>query len=447
MLLQGVGRSGEGKLTRGRPLLIRQPVDIANVDLPEAQMIVCWALKVASNFVEDIDLYVIQQLASATVAAIHRQEARGGLKLGKLLDDAHVGGGHARDKHFTPALTELADLTVRVTAVMAKRGTGAGAGPPALGRTIQAVRYEHLYVKWARAGRERNALATDRIKNVTPGIRYAGLALACDDRHLPALEIPFTTGTRHDYASSRADSAELERIGKELGRRPNGPPVEHLAELLDTTQRSRARLDRAAESKSDLKKLAEVLSQHGFSDLIVVTPMPCGPAPKRRFEGAETYKPGLDQSLIELLEQAGKRGIAHMGSPSPIGDDGFELRNFEYSTTDRTLANNVEWGVKWHWHAKSRCLRRVQANNGVVRIDDWRIIGLAKSLEIAVALVRRHEHEWTDCCLARNVVDTAPGLIEVSSYRSDVALRDLLRIGNAGIVEADRLAQARHAAG
>jgi hypothetical protein len=425
-------------------VLIRQPVDIGNVDLPEAQTIVCQALQVASSFVEDIDLYTIQQLARATVAAIHRREARGGLKLGKLLDDARVGGGYTRDKHFTSALTELASLAVRVTAVMDGRGSGAGSAGP--GSATQRVRYEHFYVKWARAGRERNALATDRIKNVAPGIRFAGVALACDDRHLPALEIPFTTGTRHDYASARADPAEIARIGKQLGRKPNGPPVEHLSELLHTTQRSRARLERAVESQSDLQRLATVLSRRGFSDLVVVTRMPCGPAPKRQLEGADMYKPGLDTSFVELLEQAGKQGVAHMGSPSPVNGDGFEPRTFDFSTTDRALANDVEWDVAWHWHAQARCLRRVQAGQGIVRTDDWRVIGLTESLEIAVALVRRHERKWTDRCLVRSVIDTAPGLIKASSYRSDVAMRDLLRLGNAGIVGADRLTQARHAA-
>jgi hypothetical protein len=415
---------------------IRQPVEIASVLSREAQSVAAGALARTGEFAVGLDMFCAGKLAEAAVAAVCRGEARAGLKLGRLLAAARVGNGHAREAHFTSELTELADLAVRSTAVEA----------------VRAVRYEHMYVKWARVGRDRNSLGTDRVKNVTAGLRFAGIAASCDDRHLPTVEIPFTTGTRHDHSSPRADLGEIERLTAQLGRRPAGTVAEHFKELLDVQRAARARVHAALERGG----WASMLARFGFSDLAVLTLMPCGPAEARQQEGGEIRPPGIDRSLVRVLEMAGRRGVAQMGSRRPPTDglspahllaEGFEPRYFERSPTDDTLANDIEWGVTWYWKAPARCLLRVQVGEGTVRVDEWHVFGLDDDLETAVALVRRHEQKWTMGCIERYMRDTAPGLIEVSSYRSDVAVRDFLRIGNAATVHADRLARARHAAG
>jgi len=414
--------------------VIRQPVNISNADLAEAKERLRGNLRVASRYVPEVDAYTTGELVDVVMAAIHRGDAKQGLKLQALLESAHVGTGHVRQKHFTPCLDELVELVTRMTSISVP---------------MRSVRCEYLYVSYARTGRYRNSLATDRTPKVAPGLRFAGIAISLDDRHVPTSEIPFTTGTRHDYSSERVDPTEIARLERELGRRPNGPPAEHFEELLGIQRRAFARLEKAAAGTA-----GAALAVRGFSPLIVAESMPCGPAPKRALEGAFTYWPGRDQDLSDVLLGAGKRGVAHYGRRKLTGSDtathaeliaeGFEPKLFGRSELDNEFANDVDWGVSWYWKKQAE---RVQVGEGSVRVDDWRVLGLADELDVAVALVRRHEHPWTTGCIKRTVLDTAPGLIKASSYRSDAAQRDFLRLGRAVLVGAERVGRIREAAG
>jgi hypothetical protein len=408
---------------------VRRPVDLDCAALDDATTKLRDVLAVTTRWVAGVDRDSIEQLAVAVATAIHRGEAARGVGLTSLLQDAGVALGHARDRHFTPTLGELADLTVRMTAV----GVGA-----------RSVRCEHLYVAWARTGRDRNSLATDRVRHVTPGIRLAGIAISCDDRHLATLEIPFVTGTRHDHASARADREAIERLTAELGRLPNSSPAEHFEELLDLQRSARARIRQEG--------AVALLDKLGFSDLVIAGSMPCGPAPKRSLAGAKVYWPGRDAELLGVLRRAGKRGVAHLGrrlmrAPNDmkrdLTDAGFKLRRCPFSPADARLANEAEWGVTWYWSDSLECLSRVCVDERTMRVDNWRVIGLADDLDVAVALVRRHEQPWANEFMAQTMRDTAPGLIKASSYRSDAALRALLRVGIAGLVDAERRARAR----
>jgi len=412
-------------------LVIRRPVDLARTALDEATKKLRQALAITTRCVNVVDASSVERLSVAVTAAIYRGEASRGLRLTALLDEAGISAGHVRDRHFTPALSELADLTIRMTAI------NAGS---------RAVRCESLYVTWARTGRDRNSLATDHIRNVTPGIRFSGIAISCDDRHLQTAEIPFVTGTRHDHASSRADRRAIGRLTREMGRPPNSSPAEHFAELLELQRCARARLRTAR-----LDGLLAPLENLGFSDLVVAGPMPCGPAPKRSLHGAETYWPGRDQDLIEVLHRAGKRGVAHMGrrlvrarkesSPAELSELGFEPWQATYSLDDRKFANDTEWRVSWHWNKELECLARVHGDGTTVRIDEWRVVALSGEVDVAIALIRRQEQRWMHDFMEQNMRDTAPGLIKASSYRSNAALRDLLRVGFAGLVDAERQAR------
>ncbi|HEV2973590.1 MAG TPA: hypothetical protein VGX69_01175 [Solirubrobacteraceae bacterium] len=189
--------------------------------------------------------------------------------------------------------------------------------------------------------------------------------------------------------------------------------------------------------------------------MVVAAAMPCGPAPKRSLAGAKVYWPGRDADLVGVLRRAGKLGVAHLGrrrmrTPNDIKRDltdaGFTLRRCPFSPADVRLGNEAEWGVTWYWNGSLECLSRVCVDQGTMCVDNWRVIGLADDLDVAVALVRRHEQPWTNEFMAQTVRDTAPGLIKASSYRSDAALRALLRVGIAGLIDAERRARARAAA-
>jgi hypothetical protein len=416
---------------RRATVVTRRPVDLARAALDDATNKLRQVLAITTRWVAGTDGHSVERLAIAAAAAIHRGEAARGLRLTALLEEAGVALGRARDRHFTPSLSELAELTVRLTAV------GGGS---------RAVRCEHLYVSWARAGRERNSLATDRVRQVTPGMRFAGVAISCDDRHLSTLEVPFVTGTRHDRMSARADEREIARLTGELGREPNSSPAEHFEELLEVQCRARSRIA----DVDDVDGGAALLERIGFCDLVVAGGMPCGPAPRRSLDGARTYWPGCDAALIEVLRRAGKRGVAQLGRTvlcgpsSPLRRElvraGFVYRRCPYSTTDARLANEAEWNVDWYWNATSRCLARVAVERDTTRVDSWRVVELDDELEVAVALVRRHEQSWPHEFMRQTLRDTGPGLIKASSYRSDAALRDLLRVAIAGLVDAERRA-------
>jgi hypothetical protein len=425
----------ESELSRGQAQLVRQPANVANVEPGEVRRVVEEALSITTGIVPSVDGHMIKRLAVGVVEEICAGRAARGLKLERLLKATRVGTGHTREHLFTNDLTTLADLTIRLLLAASK----------------QRGAYEQVHVTWAKTGRERNSMGTDRVKNVTPGMRFMALTLGRSDRLVPSLEIPFTTGTRHDRTCHRADPSEIERLTRELGRRPNGSPAEHLSELLDLSEVGRTRAMKSVAGHDHHRFLLD----HGFSDLILGTSMRCGPARKRTQWGEYTYAPGRDQDFIDVLRKAGKRGVLHMGTRTARGDDafsipvverqGFRSHGFAYSEFDQDLGNAMEADVSWYWHATAQRLKRVQAGN--MRVDDWYVLDLADDLATAVALVRRHTQKWTIECLNRWVRDTGLGLMGVSSYRSDVAVRNLLRIGNAAVVHTDLRARARRDGG
>ncbi|HEY2535414.1 MAG TPA: hypothetical protein VGI24_00325 [Solirubrobacteraceae bacterium] len=379
----------------------------------------------------DVDDHVVKRLVVEAVEKICDGTTAKGLKLERLLRDTRVGNGHTRENHFTPALTVLADIAVRTMLVKSKR----------------RVAYERILVTWARTGRERNSLGTDGVKNAARGMRFMMLAQGCGDTLVPSLEIPFTTGTRHDHMNARADLAEIDRLTRDLGRRPNGSPAEHLSELLDTSNTSRNQVAKAAANHRGYALLA----RHGFSDLIMATSMACGPAPRRGYGGEYFFAPGLDEDFINVFSTAGKRGILHLGTTHPskrfplaiVEKQGFRRHQFYHSDFDRELHNDVDREVSWYWHATAHRLLRVrkefdQGTEGFCA-DCWYVLGLADDLLQAVALARKYVQTWPDYSIKRWVRDTGLGLVGVSSYRSDVAVRDLLRIGNAAIIYGTQL--------
>jgi hypothetical protein len=404
----------------------RFPVSIANVDPKEVGVFAERAVTTAARVVPGVDDHVVKRLVVEVAEKICEGTTAKGLKLEKLLRDTRVGNGHTRENHFTPELTILADIAARTMLVASSR----------------QVAYERVLVTWARTGRERNSLGTDRIKNAARGMRFMVLAQGCSDTLAPSLEIPFTTGTRHDHTSARADRVEIERLTRDLGRPPHGSPAEHLNELLNACNAGRKRVTEAAADHSGYALLA----QHGFSDLIMATSMVCGPAPRRGYRGEYTHAPGLDEDFIDVLRKAGKRGILHVATKDPrdvlsvaaIERQGFKQCQFDHSDFDRDLHNDVDRGVSWYWHATAQQLLRVakETRDGPAgsRADYWYVLDLADDLFRAVALARKYGQRWPDYCIERWIRDTGIGLVGVSSYRSDVAVRDLLRIGNAAVV-------------
>jgi hypothetical protein len=406
----------------------RFPVSIANADPKKVAIFAEQAVATAARIVPDVDDHVVKRLVVEAVEKICEGTTAKGLKLERLLKDTRVGNGHTRENHFTPALTVLADIAVRTMLVRSKR----------------RVAYERVLVTWARTGRGRNSLGTDGVKNAARGMRFMVLAQGCGDTLVPSLEIPFTTGTRHDHTSVRADMVEIDRLTRDLGRRPNGSPAEHLGELLDTSNTSQKRVAEAAANHRGYAFLA----RHGFSDLVMATSMACGPAPRRGYRGEYIHTPGLDEDFIDVLSKAGKRGILHLGTTDPrkafsiatIEKQGFRRYRFYHSDFDRELHNDVDREVSWYWHATAQRLLRVReetrdGSEGFCA-DCWYVLELADDLLQAVALTRKHVQTEPDYCIKRWVRDTGLGLVGVSSYRSDVAVRDLLRIGNAAIVYA-----------
>lgn len=404
----------------------RFPVSIANADPKKVAIFAEQAVATAARIVPDVDDHVVKRLVVEAVEKICEGTTAKGLKLERLLKDTRVGNGHTRENHFTPALTVLADIAVRTMLVRSKRRAA----------------YERVLVTWARTGRERNSLGTDGVKNAARGMRFMVLAQECGDTLVPSLEIPFTTGTRHDHTSARADLAEINRLTRDLGRRPNGTPAEHLRELLDTSSTS---WKRVAEAAADHRGYA-FLARHGFSDLVMATSMACGPAARRGYRGEYIHAPGLDEDFIDVLRKADKRGILHLGPRDPcetfsiaaIENQGFRPYQFYYSDFDRELHNEVDKEVSWYWHATAQQLMRVteetRDDSGGFCVDCWYVLELADDLLQAVALARKYVQTQPDRSIRRWVHDTGLGLVGVSSYRSDVAVRDLLRIGNAAIV-------------
>ncbi len=190
---------------------------------------------------------------------------------------------------------------------------------------------------------------------------------------------------------------------------------------------------------------AEQFIASGFSDLIVAGPMPSGVPRRRRETAGDVLFPGLQHELIATLEDYKRKAVLYRGplsgryDPARSSHGVFELIEPGPSHLEGVLGSADDWGVEWYWSpADERLVRRAV---DPVRIEDWRVVGLADDLATAVALISHRLRLWPQACIERAASDSGIGLLQARGVQSHAVLRAILRMANAAMVSAERRAR------
>lgn len=440
----------------GRPIL--QPVDLAGIDIAEAGELLSLALDIACPLVGGKDAYPIEQLGQRIIGLARGGIAANGLELDKLCTDTKTTRSKI-DAHLGDDLLIAVDLALRFLQLIDGR----------------RVFYEELYSMPVRSRPSKAGLGADHVVNASATLRLAGLALAAADRHVAAIEIPLTTGTRDDRTCERADAARIAGFEDDLGCELPATPAEHVKRLLVLEDESRRRLRDFAPGIPDLvRRLAH---DHGadhlseladpgrlfdfmFPDLLIAAGLPVGVPTSRRRTHASLHMPGTDEELVAAVRDAGRTAVLYRGplhseisaaalTPADLAARGLTRIEPRFSRFQQRLGVTDTFGVEWWYSRRQQRLVRRQvaqrpASAGVVT-EDWQLVGLEEHLSVAAVMVERRNQGWQTGCLQRAGSDCSPGLIKVRKVAQEQGLRALLRLCNAALVAADRRAKARAA--
>jgi hypothetical protein len=449
---EGLPSASGSRLGGAGPVL--HPVTVAEVNAVAAVDLAHAAVDFAAPLA-DIDAYPIKQLTGEIIELIHQGGAVKGVELDKLCTDTQQTRSKI-DVHLNRELVIAMDLAIRALSVMGGR----------------RVVFQELYSLPVSSRPSKAGLGADHIDNAAATLRLAGLAMGCADRHVAALEIPLTTGTRDDRFSERADKKRISGFTRELGHEVPATLAEHVEALLDLEDASRGVLaaksglipDRVAAmnlSRFSNEQLGryDTFRRFVFSNLVFAAPWPVG-VPKRRRQGHDHLEAlGHDGEVLELLAARGRHAILYrerlhseLNAGALTADEvrtrGFTRFHPQQTQVHQRFGLGQSFGVEWWYHQRqARLVRREvpqrPALAGGAVTDDWQLINLDDGLlDIACALIQRYSDSWPTGCLQRAGDDCNPGLIKVRRNSQEEGLRALLRLSNAALIAADRLTRA-----
>jgi hypothetical protein len=386
----------------------------------------------------------IAQLAAAIAERVQAGAAVEGLEIEDLCR-GRTSAGHIRDGFGEP-LRDFIDLAVRVLLLRGGRNALHG----------------HITSLPVKVGREANGLGIDRNPGAGPRAHVLLGNVGGIDRLLPSQAQWFLTGTPDDRTSPRVDPARVVRASKELGVPIPGSAAEHLKRHFAAEDRTKAELLAAAEVRPAAFEASwvdrEKLLNHGFPVCTIIDTLSFG-APTRRNQasGGEIY-PGDSSQIIEVMETAGRYGIARSELPLPelsylqLRDEILPALEIVYQERRQPLPPElhdevVSWNrahemqvgenlrlVRYFWFPESGYLLRSIQISGVdggeyLRANLWRTVGFGrKNLRAAVVLVERAEANLSRSCPNRYQNETQIGKIRAwkAPHRQGLLLTSLL---------------------
>jgi hypothetical protein len=364
--------------------------------------------------------------------------------------------GHIRDG-FTDEFGEVVDLAVRSFL-------------PMYG---QRAIHEYITSIPVLVGKEMNGIGADQNSNARRVAHVLLFGVGGKDRTLFHQARFLLTGTNGDRTSPRADSEKIALWSSELGREKLAGPIdEHLREGFNSEARARNRVQEAAEQSDEAFGFLPIRPDQ-FVEIccprcVILDRLPFSPPKKRAQASGDEVFPGDNEAIVEVVEEAGRYGIARCETKEPEVDLDVLEDELLPELCERLgekaqlippvllekvaswdVANELGVGVDirlvkyWHFPGAGYLLRakQVSSHGGgqIVDIDFWRMIRLDRALlKETIALVERAQQPWPSTCADRYREESEPGLVRASKAPQREGLLKASLLANAGGVSAHR---------
>lgn len=421
-----------------------------------AESLIRQGVDFAAEVTEFGDAFALTQLAAAIVESLILGTAAEGAELDSLCRN-RTAEGRIRD-YFCPELRALADVSVRAI----------------LALTNRTPIHEYIRSEPVRVGRDSHAIGVDHLKGAPHLVNLLICSLGCCDRNLLHQADWLLTGTKFDATSIRADHDRISELEDELDSPLSTSVEEHIRRILEAEARTRDSVERCARSRPRVFADAEIdratFARMAYPECLIVDGLTWGPAPARSARDfAGERAPGDDDAIVEMVEAAGRYGIARCALEEPEAGIGYAAledvllpalaerlgappeavspRLFDKVTASKRanllgVGANIRQVRFWHFPGTGRLLRAMEVSDARGEYLDaalWRTIGLdGKKLPAAIALVERAQQPWPRSCINRFRDDFQPGLMKASSARTRTGLLQTSLIANAAAVSAHR---------
>jgi hypothetical protein len=398
------------------------------------------------------------RLAEGYAQQIVDGRAMKGVEISSLSTSGHIRAG------FTDQLGEVIDLAVRCFL-------------PMYG---QRAFHEYITSIPVVVGKEMNGIGADQNPNATRVAHILLAGIGGKDRTFFHQIRFLLSGTTGDHSSLRADLEKIELWKSELGRvKLAGPIHEHLQDVFESETTARRCVEGAVDRGEDPFAFLPIGSEE-FIDVccprcVILDRLPFSPPIKRAQASGDEVFPGDDEAIVEVVEDAGRYGIARCETKEPKVDlDALEdellpelCERFgekaevvapgllgEVASWD--IANDLGVGVDislvkyWHFPEAGYLLRAKQVSGPgggqIVDTDVWRMIRLdRKLLKETITLVERAHQCWPSACADRHREESGLGLVRASKAPQREGLLKISLLANGAGVSAHRDMERRNA--
>lgn len=412
----------------------RGPVEIRDLDPEKAKKSLRSPISLAAEVCARTDPFDMTKIIEATVDVVVERAGSGKpeqICLTELAERAKIGRGRIGE-HFGVHLAPFANLVVR--GVYGKAG--------------RRVYYEELGSHAAaNVGRRSNSFGTDKVAKMPNSLHFLDHSLSSSDRHCPVGAEALGVGTRWDPASDRSSHPLPGWTQSYPGSFPAGF-LDHVERTIGVDRAARHALllamDRGIPRYPD--DLSEKQMEGAFSSFLALPLIPYGTPLVGHRDHAAVYRPGRDDQLVSWAGRSGRHVVLACGDIDPDERERFESESERLSVgrlpSMYELGLRREYEVDYRWSKNRQELGRYVVGNGA-KLETWRLVGVSSRpvfWRMVSVVERLAQVAWTRKCTMRWEQDCRPGALKAHRPESCTAVRSLLAIANAGIVDALRQA-------
>jgi hypothetical protein len=411
------------------------PVTLAYVDPELAKEMLDYPFALAASLYPEVDAERLVMVVDVVIDRVCSRSRAGGdsaLSITELAALTGLSSGSVEDLLAQP-ITQFAQMVVRGT----------------FAKTTNRIFYEQLESFPAATGRRHNGEGTEKVPGIARNqLRIFQHSAAGSGKHCSIGNRPLLVGTRWDLSCDRfgvefPDWA-LERKAEFLVGF-----AQHVKAMLGSDREVRGRA--LAGLRNGKITLPGTITKESviaaISRYLLIGPIRYGTSLVPYRDHLDVFNPGGDDATVREVTAPGRSTALARGAPSL--EERLEFEEEAEIITAGKLPSMYELGitpapgVQYRWSPMRHELMRYAGGEGA-RIDWWRLVGVEQEKHFwrTLTMIERHAQvTWTGDCTARAEADCLPGKLQAHLPEQCAAMRAILDMANAGIVDAVRSGQ------